>query len=438
VSFIGSLDQFDLSIILQRIESYKKTGLLVVKQGERIVELSFRQGQLLCIGPVRPDISLADRLLQAGVISREAYQDVNVTQGADRYREVGAALTLIDLGHINQQSLYHWAFSEASRVIEVLIAWTDGEVYFEENQQPPSDRLLIALPISLMLPEQPSEALAQPVAIGAAPSSSTAVTPPTFSAASATQSSISNAPTMHGEKSTFFDDTTVMASFISSPGTAPDTERHTDALPKSTMGTLLPPRPVTTTMTPLRVNTAYMQPHMVVTPVDLSAYREQNPQIPFTPDQWRLFTRADGQTTLQIAAQELSMSPDQVRQVAGELVALGVITLTMPAYGLGDVNELSPVSREYIQAGLSNGMMAPGYSATPAQPWEAAQPSPNPRSRFTMPYPIETHSQWGNGGNGATFVLGNGWVVAPTNAQSSQPLPMSQSDERSRVYAKAG
>ncbi len=438
MSFIGSLDQFDLSIILQRIESYKKTGLLVVKQGERSVELSFRQGQLLCIGPVRPDISLADRLLQAGVISREACQDVALTPGVDRYREVGAALALIDLGYINQQSLYHWAFSEASRVIEALINWTDGEIYFEENQQPPSDRLLIALPVSSMLSRQPSEALTQPVAIGAAPSTSTAVTHTTFSATGVTQSSISDAPTMHGEKPPFFDDTTVMASFFSSPGTVQDTERHTDALPRSAMGTLLPPRPVTTPMTPMRVNTAYMQPHMVVAPVDLSAYREQNPQVPFTPEQWRLFTRADGQTTLQMAAQELSMSPDQVRQVAGELVALGVIALMMPAYGPGDVNELSPVSREYIQAGLSNGMMTPGYAAMPAQPWEAAQPSPNPRGRFTQPYPIETHSQWGNGGNGATFVLGNGWVVAPTNAQPSQPLPMSQYDERSRVYAKAG
>ena len=132
------------------------------------------------------------------------------------------------------------------------------------------------------------------------------------------------------------------------------------------------------------------------------------------------------------------MSPDQVCQVAGELVTLGVITLSLPAYGYGDVNELSPVSREYIQAGLSNGMMAPGYSASPAQPWDAAQPSPDPRVRYSLPYPIDTHSQWGNGGNGATYVLGKGWVVAPTNAQPSQPLPMSQYEEYGRIYAKAG
>ena len=311
-----------------------------------------------------------------------------------------------------------------------------GEIYFEENQPPPSDRLLIALPISSMLPEQPSEAFAQAVTVGTAPS--TAVAHPAYSAASVTQSNISNAQTMHREKLAFFADTTAMSSFYPSPGTVPDTERNTDALSRSMMGKLLPPQPVTTPMTPARVNTAYMQPQMVLNPVDLSAFREQNPQIPFTPDQWRLFTRADGQTTLQIAAQELSMSPDQVCQMAGELVALGVITLSLQAYGYGDVNELSPISREYIQAGLSNGMMTPGYAASPAQPWDAAQPSLNPRGRFSLSYPIETHSQWGNGGNGAIFVLGNGWVVAPTNAQPSQPLPVSQYDERGRVYAKAG
>ncbi len=437
MSFIGSLDQFDLSIILERIESYKKTGLLVVKQGERIVELSFRQGQLMCIGPVRPDISLADRLLQAGVISQEAYQEVVQALGAERYREVGTALTLIDLGHVNQQSLYQWALSEATRVIEALIAWTSGEIYFEENQPPPSERLLIALSISSILPEQPSEVPVQPIAAGSSHASAPAVVqePLASSAVGPTRNSIANLPTMHGNEPALFDDAMSITAyqpslFATSPGAGPDTERHTDALAKSTQEALLPPRPVIAPAIPPQVNTTYMQPNMVLSPVDLSAYREQNPQITLTPVQWRLFTRADGQTTLQAAIQELGMSPDQVRQVAGELVALGIVTLSLPGYGYGDANELLPVAREYIQPALSNSMMTPGYSPTPAQPWNAA--------RISLPYPIETQSQWGNGGNGATFVLGNGWVVAPTNGQPSQPMPLRYQDEHSQVYAKAG
>ncbi|MGH2498207.1 MAG: DUF4388 domain-containing protein [Ktedonobacteraceae bacterium] len=433
VSFIGSLDQFDLSIILQRIESYKKTGLLVVKQGERSVELSFRHGQLLCIGPIRPDISLGERLLQAGVISREAYQEVVKALGVEHYREVGAALSLIDQGHVNQESLYRWAFTEAAHVIEALIAWTDGEVYFEENQQPPSDRLLIALSISSLLPEQPSEAPAQPVTVGAAPTSGVAQQHTPISTTSVKKSSIADIPTMHGEEPAFFDDASFSTSLFSSPGPMLDTERNTDTLTKSTLGTLLPPQPVITPVAPMQINTAYMQPQMVLTPVDLSTYREQNPQMTFTPDQWRLFTRADGQTTLQTAIQELGMSRDQVCQAAGELVALGVITLSSSAYGYGDVNEMSPAAREHAQVGLSNGMMTPGYAASPA--FDAVQPSPDPQGRFSPPHPIETQSQWGNGGNGATFVLGNGWVVAPPDVQ---PQPMNQYEPVNRVYAKAG
>ena len=189
-----------------------------------------------------------------------------------------------------------------------------------------------------------------------------------------------------------------------------------------------------TPATPAAVNTAYMQPQMVLTPVDLSAYREQNPQITLTPDQWRLFTRADGQTTLQVAIQELGMSPDQVRQTAGELVALGILTLSLPGYGYGDANELLPAARDFAQAS----MMAPGYFAIPMQSWDAAQGAPKPLVRFSLPHPIETQSQWGNGGNGATFVLGNGWVVAPTNGQPSQPMPLRYLDDGSEIYAKAG
>ncbi len=248
---------------------------------------------------------------------------------------------------------------------------------------------------------------------------------------------------MHGEEPILFDDITTITAyqpslFTPAASTEPDIERHTDALANSAPGTLLPPRPVMAPPAPAQVNTGYMQPQMVLTPVDLSAYREQNPQITLTPDQWRLFTRADGQTTLQAAVQELGMSPGQVRQVAGELVALGIATLSLAGYNYGDANEMSPVGRDYVQPALRYGMMTPGYSPSPTRPWDAAQPSPYPSTGFSLPYPIETQSQWGNGGNGATFVLGNGWVVTPPNGQPSQPMPLRYQEENSQVYAKAG
>ncbi|HJT59101.1 MAG TPA: hypothetical protein VJ761_21520, partial [Ktedonobacteraceae bacterium] len=129
------------------------------------------------------------------------------------------------------------------------------------------------------------------------------------------------------------------------------------------------------------------------------------------------------------------MSRDQVCQLAAELLTLGLVTIVQPASGALD--ELSPVSRDYINAGLSNGYVAPGHAAAPAQPWAAAiMPMAENLNQFSSPAPIETQSQWGNGGNGATFHIGNGWVLAPS---SSQPLQASGPLQlNNQVYAPMG
>jgi hypothetical protein len=164
----------------------------------------------------------------------------------------------------------------------------------------------------------------------------------------------------------------------------------------------------------MHVDTSFMQPHMVLLPTNLSTLREQNPQLQLTPEQWRLFTRVDGQTTLQMTCQALVMLPQQVCQVAGELLALGLVTISS---GIQDV----------VSAGIGNGYAPmPGFSA-------AFMSVPGGASNFSVP--IETHSQWGNGGNGATFVLGGGgWVVASSpSQQSSGPFDVSKRD-----YAQVG
>ncbi len=40
---------------------------------------------------------------------------------------------------------------------------------------------------------------------------------------------------------------------------------------------------------------------------------------------------------------------------------------------------------------------------------------------FNASLPFETKSQWGNGGNGATFVPGRGWIATPQPLQPVQP-----------------
>ena len=96
------------------------------------------------------------------------------------------------------------------------------------------------------------------------------------------------------------------------------------------------------------------------------------------------------------------MSRELVCQVAGELVALSLVTVNLPVSGL--THDSTPFPRDLTHAGFSNSYVAQARDG----------------SDFFSPPPIETHSQWGNGGTGATFVLGNGWVVASSPSQSLQ------------------
>jgi Domain of unknown function (DUF4388) len=401
VSFIGTLEQFSLSTILQKIEGEAKNGVLIIKQEAQWVELSFRQGQLMCIGPVRSNKTLGDRLLQAGVISQEALREVSSTPGVSLQNETRTVISLIDLGYLNQDSLYIWAAQEASKILQVLLSWASGEIYFEEGMQPPPDRLLIALTVSSLVPMQSLVTSSQ-----SADARVTSVHLQEQSKYRAASAPIPDVLTLH-DPSQFYGasaTSSISNSMNFREGHMTDVVRNTDALTSHAAPISMPER-LTESLTPKRINTAFMQPQMVLNPTDLSGLRHRNLRVQLTPEQWRLFTVADGKTSLQMACQQLVMSRELVCQVAGELVALSLVTVSLPVSGLA--HDSTPFPLDLTHAGFSNSYVAQAQGGS---------------DFFPLP-PIETHSQWGNGGTGATFVLGNGWVVA---SSPSQPLQSSE------------
>jgi len=417
VSLIGTLEQLNLSNVLQRIEAYAKTGLLVIKQGVQWVELYFRDGRLMCLGPIRPNITLGDRLLQAGVISPQALQEALLALGAAPPSETRMALTLMDLGHVSHEGLRAWATKQASEVIQVLLTWPTGEIYFEDGQQPTTDRLLIALSITSLLP--PPSGIPAPQAVDGASSAAGQERPRT------TVPLCADPPTLFSASQFLPETPSEALSFSSSeifanPGLA--------APPR-----LSQPMRVTAPLPLQRIDTSFLRPEMVLIPADFSALREQNPHIPLTSEQWQIFRRADGRTPLQKVCEELGVLPEQVCQVAGELIAQCLVHPSMPLSG--PVNELTPTSAELIGSG--NDYVAPGSVAPTVQFWETSMPTTDPLRPFSPSAPIETQSQWGNGANGATFIPRRGWVVAAPQPleplQPSGPLYVTNS-----TYAVAG
>ncbi len=155
MSLLGTLEQLDLSLVLQRVERYAKTGLLQVKQEMQWVELYFQAGHLVCIGPVRTNMTLGERLRNDGVISTQALQETLLLLGPIQFSETRMALTLMDLGHVGHEELRGWFTRKATEVLQALLMWSSGEIYFEEDAVAP-DRLLVSVSISSLLSAIPT------------------------------------------------------------------------------------------------------------------------------------------------------------------------------------------------------------------------------------------------------------------------------------------
>lgn len=507
MSLIGLLEQLKLSSILRRIEVHAKTGLLVVRQGDTTVELYFRDGLLMCIGPQRTNITFGERLLQDGIISSRALRETMATLRSSPHTENNIALTLLNLSFVDQASFRSWATRNALDVLNLVLSWNTGEIHFEENATPPPDRLLVALSSSTLLaavqpaeqnlpsqppqsstatvmppkvppgsqpPSTPAPDIARiPTLLGASrftdehktpggasqPQSFLAQEPPDtnalFSARSlvddsafapqaarqneaprhvsalslieldALPSSMGNTALSSNASSAALPATETFTSIFSDAGgSSPSDASPSSAFPSDVSFAL--PQPVTTVAPPRKIDTSYMRPDMLLMPADLSMLRDRNIWIQLTPDQWRLLTKVDGRTSLRDACQELSMRPEVLCQVAGELVVDQLIQLLPSDSGMAQ--ELSPTSREFMASGLGNGYVAPGYSAVPAHPWNGSVPPlPDAIPPFPSSPSFETESQWGNGGNGASFIPGRGWIAAPQPPQAMSPSSASLS-----------
>lgn len=478
MALLGSLEQFDLANILRRLEVFSKTGLLVVKQADRWFEFYFRQGQLVCTGPMRANTTLIDRLLQAKLLSVQALPQIMAVINSSESNETQIAFALIKEGYLSREALRAWTSHETSQILQTVFSWSTGEIYFEEEQVTPADRLLVALSVSTLLDAMPASTpvpTSQPASAGAPFTNEPAYPPSNQPAAQPTMvtpalpdtgsvgqlnaaqlieqvpSFVSPAPSTlnaaqlldqspadgRGEAAgtlsasqliddlpfnvpgslnaaQFVEDTPPPA-FAQAPAPAGIFGAEVD-ISASAQVSLLPPQPVYNPLPPARIDTSFMTPELVLVPVDLSSLRERNPQVQLTPDQWRLFALIDGQNSLQSLCQTLMAPADQVRMVAGELMAIGLVMPLTPTTGGFNMVSAPPM------AGMNNGM-APSNQQYSAQPpsWAPQQPvSPAP-APFAAP--IETQSQWGNGTSGATFMVGGGWVLSGKQAtiQSGQP-----------------
>jgi hypothetical protein len=489
VSLIGSLEQFDLANILRRIEVFAKTGLLVVKQRELWIEFYFRQGQLVCIGPVRSNATLIDRLVQAKLLSSQALPQVRQAIGPTGSNETQVAFALIKEGHLSREMLRAWFAHETSQILQTIFSWQTGEIYFEDERPTPGDRLLVGLSVSMLLDTLPASVIQTPAlrsASASAPSTNEPVSPqsqpssalspdtgrlgqisatqllenvPSFAPSASAPGSLNAAQLIEqspafspqpapgnlgGEATGLFSASQLIDDISFRPSGAFNAAQLIEHTPPVTFAappspskglfgseievstpaqsSLTPPQPIANPLPSPRIDTSFMTPELVLVPVDLSPLHERNPQVQLTPDQWRLFALIDGQTSLQALCQVLRAPSEVICTLAGELIGIGLV---MPlTQSTGTFNELA-------LAGMNNApvpVQSASYTSLPNWPPQSQLSGP-----MSMPYavPVETQSQWGNGNNGATFMVGGGWML-----NSKQGVP--QSSQPSAAYAPVG
>jgi Domain of unknown function (DUF4388) len=499
------LEQISLVNLLQRLESYSKSGLLIVRQDAQWVELYFRDGCLMCIGPVRSSATLGNRLLQERFVSPRVLQETLLAAGMAEPSEMQLALALVERKLISQEQLRNLFMKMAYEVLQTLSFLGNAEVYFEENVAPPADRLLVAIALSPML------SVLNPAPAPTAPPSTEPVTPfasaarpvPTTEQLSnpgplqprlTRASEISNAPTLTSPEqfesssaspnaSTYaanlrqgfsplpavpasnaifseppappaaagnagnsyvsvFEQSADGGSFFGGVGDdAPEDRAFVSFLgDDSSEGSLSSPsgrrqpEPVTAPFMPKRIDISFMRPEMILLPSDFSPALVQNPSVQITPEQWMVFALVNGQTSLQSICNGLGTPPTQVCQVVGELIAEGLIRLCMPD-GAPVKESTPPRAREAMAPGMNNGgYIAPGYASMPVPSWSPSTPAPEAMGLGNSGS-FEAQSQWGNGGNRANFVSGQGWIAPPPSQplQTSGPL-----GPRPNMYAPVG
>ncbi len=431
MSRIGTIEKLNVASVLQRIETFTKTGLLVVKQDTHWVEFYCREGRLLCVGPIRTDATLGERLLQDAVISVQQLQETMLTIGNTVPSETRIALTLMDLDYVTREELRAWTAKKTEAVLSAVLSWSTGDLDFEENANAPSERLLVSLSITDLL----ATLLAKKTVLQVTPVIHNDAQESTTVAASHTNSAESDV----SQTTTLFDSAQSLPE-PSSSHTRPFITSAETLLPIVTntinTGPVMPfvphaqrqtppplPRVPITALPPKNINIEW-QPDMVLVPADLSSLPEQHIQV--TPDQWRLLTCVDGSRSLQDARDVLHMDVEDVCRVAGELVA-GRIVQVVSQFGY-EVQVFSQTSQNLQQPGLMNEPAASGYASMIPSPWSTILPVSDAMSQYSLTQ--ETDSQWGNGGK--VFIHGQGWV--PQVQALMQPNPSIDSG----VYTSVG
>jgi hypothetical protein len=139
----GNLRDFTITQLLNLINLARKTGTLFVEGPSEQIVVCFREGKLAYAQVGQEDNSMATVLYRAKKISAAQHRAIKQRGGEMSDKQLG--LLLINANYINQQDVLVSLQNHYVGIINRLFTWVDGIFRFENDLQPPPDKITVRI-----------------------------------------------------------------------------------------------------------------------------------------------------------------------------------------------------------------------------------------------------------------------------------------------------
>ena len=153
MTLAGTLRQMNLEDVLRVIDEERRIGLLLVSNANLSAEIYLDHKFILCIQRSGPGQSLAERLINARLVTNQQIGHVRSMYQQEIATEVDLARALIQANMLSNRQLRNWVADDAVELLVVLLSWSEGEFDFEEGVTPEPGRMVIEVPIQAVLEE---------------------------------------------------------------------------------------------------------------------------------------------------------------------------------------------------------------------------------------------------------------------------------------------
>jgi len=149
MAFKGSLREASLADVCQLLALGQKTGCLSITDRSRFGQIYFDRGRITYSRIVNRRDRLGDLLVREGVLTQEQLSQVLELQSKDHDQRLGDLL--IEQQFITRDDLKKFVRMQIEEAIYHLFTWSRGSFFFEADERPDADILVLINPDSLLL-----------------------------------------------------------------------------------------------------------------------------------------------------------------------------------------------------------------------------------------------------------------------------------------------